>query len=274
MAYLKVPDGTQLYYREEGCGKPIVMAHGWKASSDAYSSIIERLSADYRCIAYDQRGHLRSSVPDKPPTMEDLADDLHTVITERCKGEKPLLIGWSMGGATVLEYVERYGCGEIDRIIIVDCSPKILNDHTWCFGRLSGEYTEETLCEDLLMMKQDFYAYLAKYYASSNPNFSAMTIQEQQDMVLTRMKGHDPGVLTSLWESLCRSDYRDTLKRITVPAAVFHASIMPSCSTGAADYYCQNIPGDVLAIRFENASHALMIEYPDLFCTRVKDFFP
>ena len=272
MAYITMSDGTQIYYREEGCGKPIVMAHGWKASSDAYGGIIARLSADYRCIAYDQRGHLRSSVPDQPPTMENLADDLHKLIAERCKGEKPLLIGWSMGGATVLEYLRKYGCGNVDRVLIVDYVPKMLNDSTWRLGRLDGSYDEAALEADLSLMKADFHSFLAKYYGESNPAFYTITVREQQQMVMTRMKGHDPSTLTSLWDSLCRADYRGFLKDITVPVMVFHADILPLCPPEAAAFYRQEIP-NAQTVQFENASHALMIEYPDLFCTRVKDFF-
>lgn len=273
MAYLQMMDGTQLYYREEGHGKPIVMAHGWKASSDAYSKIIERLLTDYRCIAYDQRGHLHSSVPMNAPTMEDLASDLNEMIQKLCPDEKPMLIGWSMGGATVLEYVRQYGCESIDRILIVDFVPKMLSDESWRLGRLGGRYDEAELCKELAFMKQDFYSFLAKYYGESNPSFSTMSQSEQEEMVLTRMKDHNPAVLTSLWESLCRADYRQTLPKITVPVRVFHASILPLCPPEAAQFYKQQIPGDVDTVQFENASHSLMIEYPDLFCSLVKEFY-
>lgn len=272
MPHIGMADGTQLYYREEGHGKPIVMAHGWKASSDAYSKIIERLLTDYRCIAYDQRGHLRSSVPEKPPTMEDLADDLHAVLTACCSREKPLLIGWSMGGATVLEYLRKYGCENVDRVLIVDYVPKMLNDSTWHLGRLDGSYDETSLEADLSLMRADFYGFLAKYYGESNPAFGAMSTQEQQQMVITRMKGHDPITLTALWDSLCRADYRESLRDITVPVMVFHADILPLCPPEAATFYRDEIP-NAQTIQFENASHALMVEYPDLFCSRVREFY-
>ena len=273
MAYIVTKDGTQLYYRDEGIGKPIVMAHGWKASSDAYNQIIERLSSEYRCIAYDQRGHLRSSVPAIPPTMQTLAEDLNEIICKLCPNEKPMLIGWSMGGATVLEYIRRFGCENIDRVLIVDYSPKILNDDTWRLGRLNGSYDEMMLNEDISEMNQNFSVFLSNYYAKSNPSFAAMSLEEQQEMVITRMKGHNPMVLTSLWESLCRSDYREVLPLITVPVALFHAEILPSCSQGAAEYYRQHIFSEIKTVLFENASHALMIEYPDRFCKLVKEIY-
>ena len=273
MAYIAARDGTQLYYRDEGNGRPIVMAHGWKASSDVYSQIIERLSPDYRCIAYDQRGHLRSSVPANPPVMQTLAEDLNEIICKLCPNEKPMLIGWSMGGATVLEYIRRFGCANIDRILIVDFPPKMLSDDTWSLGRLNGSYDEKLLNEDISEMNRNFRAFLADYYARTNPSYLALPFDEQQKMIITRMKGHDPAVLTSLWESLCRSDYREVLPRITVPAAVFHAGILPSCSQGAAEYYRQHIPGEIKTVLFENASHALMSEYPDRFCAELRKLY-
>ena len=204
--------------------------------------------------------------------MEDLADDLHAVLTACCSREKPLLIGWSMGGATVLEYLRKYGCENVDRVLIVDYVPKMLNDSTWHLGRLDGSYDETSLEADLSLMRADFYGFLAKYYGESNPAFGAMSTQEQQQMVITRMKGHDPITLTALWDSLCRADYRESLRDITVPVMVFHADILPLCPPEAATFYRDEIP-NAQTIQFENASHALMVEYPDLFCSRVREFY-
>lgn len=91
-------------------------------------------------------------------------------------------------------------------------------------------------------------------------------------MIAQRLGGYHPVVLTSLWESLCNSDYRSVLPAITVPVAVFHASIMPSCLAGAARYYAEHMSGWANTVQFKNASHALITEYPDLFSQEVRKF--
>ena len=272
MSHLKMRDNTQIYYIEEGTGRPIIMLHGWKASSDVYQKVSEELSSGFRCIRYDQRGHKRSGIPDQPPRMGDLADDLDEIIRVFCPVEKPLLIGWSMGGATVLEYIERYGCEKIDGVILVDISPCILNNENWNLGRAGGTYTEEHLTADMSVMSVDFREFMRKYYSETNAQFREMTSAEREGLLDQRLAGFDTGVLTSLWESLCRADYRPTLPRISVPAAIFHASILPACRPETAAYYAQTIPGGAHCVQFKDASHALIAEYPKLFSKEVRDF--
>lgn len=272
MAYLRMHDNTDIYYAEEGSGSPVIMLHGWKASSDVFETVSGMLQDSFRCIRYDHRGHKRSQVPCRPPQMKDLADDLNEIIQTLCPTEKPVLIGWSMGAATVLEYVKRYGCGMIDRIILVDLSPCMLNDENWHLGRAVGTYTVEQLEEDLLIMSTDFRSFMRRYYEAGNPHFRERSQEQQEDMITERLSGFDTWVLTSLWESLCRADYRSMLSNITVPVAVFYAGILPSCQPKAAEYYAQTIPGGAYCFEFRNASHALITEYPKLFVQKVRDF--
>ena len=110
MPYLQLENGRKLYYEEEGAGRPVVFIHGWKASADVYAEPSRLLTqaGNYRCIRYDHCGHKRSDAPDSPATLQTLAQDLHSLITA-LQLEKPILVGWSMGGMTVQEYIRRYG---------------------------------------------------------------------------------------------------------------------------------------------------------------------
>ena len=106
MEYLGIRDQTDLYYQKSGEGTELVMLHGWKASSDVYLKVSELLSDRYTCISYDCRGHKRSGVTGAPD-LSVLAEDLNEVIGKLCTG-KPVLIGWSMGGLTALEYIRKF----------------------------------------------------------------------------------------------------------------------------------------------------------------------
>jgi non-heme chloroperoxidase len=62
MSTFNTKHGTQLYYKDWGTGKPVVISHGWPLSADAWESQMLFLAANYcRCIAHDRRGHGRSS---------------------------------------------------------------------------------------------------------------------------------------------------------------------------------------------------------------------
>src|SRR5690242_20968441 len=76
MPFVKA-NGIDVHYRESGKGpKTIVFVHALGTSLRVWDEVIARLSADRRCIAYDLRGHGRTTVADGPYSMALLAADL------------------------------------------------------------------------------------------------------------------------------------------------------------------------------------------------------
>ena len=74
-------DGTQIYYKDWGTGRPVVFSHGWPLNSDSWEGqMLFRASHGYRCIAHDRRGHGRSSQPWDGSEMNTYADDLAALI--------------------------------------------------------------------------------------------------------------------------------------------------------------------------------------------------
>jgi len=178
-----------------------------------------------------------------------------------------------MGGMTVLEYIRLYGSDDLDRIVIVDISPRSLNDETWHFGRKNGTYTLANLEEDHAQMRADFKAFLHSYYLGSQRGYAQRTPEAQRRIVEERMIGHHPMVLTNLWYSMNLRDHRSVLPAITCPAAIFHAEILPSCSKEAARYYDDHIAAPHRVVLFDGCSHALISEQPERFAAELLDFF-
>src|SRR5689334_6361210 len=62
--FIETTDGTQLFLRDWGTGAPVVFLSGWALTSDTWCYQMTPLSENgMRCIAYDRRGHGRSSDP-------------------------------------------------------------------------------------------------------------------------------------------------------------------------------------------------------------------
>src|SRR5512138_365129 len=62
--YIETRDGTQLFYRDWGTGTPLVFLSGWALTSECWAYQMAPLAdGGLRCIAYDRRGHGRSSDP-------------------------------------------------------------------------------------------------------------------------------------------------------------------------------------------------------------------
>ena len=99
-------DGTRLNTEVYGPdGAPtIVLAHGWTLSIAIWARLLNRLSRDFRVVAYDQRGHGASATAGPAGfTIEAVADDLATVLTATVPhGRRALLAGHSMGAMSMI----------------------------------------------------------------------------------------------------------------------------------------------------------------------------
>src|SRR5512134_4039420 len=59
--YLKTEDGVDLFVKDWGTGRPIILTHAWPLSSDCWEQQAVALAeAGYRVISYDRRGFGRS----------------------------------------------------------------------------------------------------------------------------------------------------------------------------------------------------------------------
>ncbi len=105
-------DGTRLHAEVFGPddGYPIVLCHGITCALRVWHHQINDLSADHRVIAFDHRGHGRSSVPGRDGyTLHHLAGDLEAVLQQTLRpGERATIAGHSMGGITIAAWAERY----------------------------------------------------------------------------------------------------------------------------------------------------------------------
>ena len=70
-------DGTTIYYKDWGTGKPITFSHGWPLNADAWDAQMLFLAQHgYRVIAHDRRGHGRSGQTWDGNEMNTYADDV------------------------------------------------------------------------------------------------------------------------------------------------------------------------------------------------------
>ena len=73
------------------------------------------LAEHFRLVAYDMRGHGASEQPPDPAAYQGnrvWADDLAAVMAAK-RLKRPVLVGWSMGGRVIRQYLINYGDAEI-----------------------------------------------------------------------------------------------------------------------------------------------------------------
>ncbi len=120
MPYVTTRDQTKLFYKDWGIGKPVILIHGWPLNADSWDDIALGLAgAGYRAIAYDRRGFGRSDQPWQGYDYDTLATDLAAVIDQTAQGEKPAIVGFSMGGGEVARYLANHGSGSVSHAVLI-----------------------------------------------------------------------------------------------------------------------------------------------------------
>lgn len=106
-------DGVQIAVQESGNpnGQPIIFIHGLLGSHLNWEKQLQdKQLQSYRLITFDLRGHGISGKPQLEAAYLNgkfWADDLASVI-DGSKANKPLLVGWSLGGAIITNYLAAY----------------------------------------------------------------------------------------------------------------------------------------------------------------------
>lgn len=95
-------DASLHYYRSGGDLPPLVFVHGFTDHAMYFTRVAETLTQQWDVIAYDQRGHGRSSRAQGRFDTALLADDLAAVV-EALALDRPALVGHSLGGAVITQ---------------------------------------------------------------------------------------------------------------------------------------------------------------------------
>jgi non-heme chloroperoxidase len=126
MGIITAADGAQIYYKDWGAGRPVVLSHGWPLNADSWEAQQLLLaSSGYRAIAHDRRGHGRSSQTWDGNDMDTYASDLAALI-DTLDLHDVTLVGFSTGGGEVARYVGRYGTSRVAQVVLVSAVPPLM----------------------------------------------------------------------------------------------------------------------------------------------------
>ena len=119
MQTIAAQDGTELYVKDWGQGRPVVLIHGWPLNADSWEYQAVKLAENgHRVIAYDRRGFGRSGQPFTGYDYDTLAGDLAAVI-DGLDLSDVALVGFSMGGGEVARYLGRHGSAKVRAAVLV-----------------------------------------------------------------------------------------------------------------------------------------------------------
>ena len=262
--YFTASDGAQVAFRDEGSGVPLVFLHGLMAHGGFFPGQAE-LSARFRLISPDLRGHGASAQAGQAPTVERMAADV-TELAERLDLKGAIGIGWSLG-ATVLWHVLAGAAGDrFAGAVVIDMTARVRNDAQWDLG-LSPEACEARSAA----IRDDF----GSFAVSAGQAIFAQPIAAHRralaDWASFEFARNDAEAMAAVWASLIRQDVRALLCNIAHPTLIVHGAQSSLYGEDTADHLVAALP-NARSVRFEQSGHAPHLEQPELFNQVLTDF--
>jgi non-heme chloroperoxidase len=256
MSTMKTKDGTQIYYKDWGKGKPVVFSHGWPLNSDSWEAQMMFLAANgYRCIAHDRRGHGRSSQPWDGNDMDTYADDLAELI-EKLDLKKVTLIGFSAGGGEVARYIGRHGTKRLAKAALISAVPPLMLKTKANPGGLPIEVFDG-LRQSSISDRSQFYKDLASgpFFGANRPG--AKVSQGMIDSFW--MQGMQAGHKNTFdcIKAFSETDFTADLKKFDVPTLVIHGDDDQIVPIGAAALNAVKLIKNATLIVYPGAPHGI-----------------
>ncbi|MDI1478854.1 alpha/beta hydrolase [Polyangium sp. y55x31] len=220
MATITVKDGTQIYYKDWGAGRPVVFSHGWPLSADAWEDQMVFLAArGYRCIAHDRRGHGRSSQPYGGNEMDTYADDLAQLI-EHLDLRDVTLVGHSTGGGEVTRYIGRHGSARVAKLVLVGAVPPLMLKTEANPGGLPIEIFDGIRAAVTADRSQFFKDLPTSFYGANRPG-GRLSEGLRDSFWLQGMQAGLKNALDCI-KAFSETDFTEDLKKVDVPMLILH----------------------------------------------------
>ncbi|MGY1773929.1 alpha/beta fold hydrolase [Blastococcus sp. SYSU D00813] len=221
MPVITTADGTEIFYKDWGAGRPIVFSHGWPLSADDWDTqMMFFLRHGYRVIAHDRRGHGRSAQVAEGHDMDHYADDL-AALTAHLDLRDAVHVGHSTGGGEVAHYIARHGQDRVAKAVLISAVPPIMVQSEANPGGLPKSVFDG-IQEQVATNRSAFYRDLAAtaFYGFNRPGVEPIEAVVQnwwRQGMAGGAKAHHDGVV-----AFSQTDFTDDLKKITVPVLVMH----------------------------------------------------
>ena len=145
MYYITSDDGTKIavydYNPQEQ--QTDFLIHGWPLSHQIFEYQIDLLTnCGYRVVAVDLRGFGRSDTPVYGYSYNQMAADIFQVVRQLCL-KRFILVGFSMGGAIALRYLNRYNEFGVCKLILLSAAAPCFAQHPCCpYGKTVQEVND------------------------------------------------------------------------------------------------------------------------------------
>jgi len=259
--HLKLKDGTELFVKDWGRGRPVVLTHAWPLSSDCWDQhAVALVDAGYRVISYDRRGFGRSTQPAGGYNYNQFADDLAEVMTAT-SAKNATLVGFSMGGGEIVRYLSRHGTKNVIKTALVaSIVPGLAKGPNNPNGVEPAFF--DGLKESLRKDRLTFYGGLLRdvfYDVETSRNSTSPISQAVIDWSVQQAMQAGLLPLIESVDAFGKEDFWPDLAAVTVPTLIVHGNAdKPVPFDLTARRAAQGIRGSKL-IEYAGATHGLLV---------------
>ena len=241
---------AEIAYWSLGDGAPVVLLHPFPVNHEFWLPVAEPLSARYRLVLPDLRGHGESEAGDGPATMEKHAADIVRVMDDAGVG-RAAMIGVSIGGYALFEFWRQHR-GRISALVL--CNTKAPADGA------------EARAARLQAANDVLERGAGPFFESMIPKLFGETTREARpdlvDGALRMMRVMSPENIAQVQRGMAeRPDSIDTLKTINVPTLLVTGNEDIMTGVNEAELMRQHIPGSQLRV-IPKAGHYSPWEQP------------
>ena len=237
MPWYEASCNDRLWYREQGQGPALVLVHGWCMSSEVWRFQLDRLSAGFRVIAPDLRGHGSSPSGSGECSIETFAADVAALI-HHLDLAGAILAGWSLGSQVVVSALPFLG-RRVDGLALICGTPRFTSSADFPHGLAEVEADGMAL-KVRRNLKRALEGFVARMFVPGE--LAGDGREDGIRALLAAMPVPETDVALQSLASLVGTDVRKQLPAIDRPTLVISGERDPICPSPASAYMAERIP--------------------------------
>jgi non-heme chloroperoxidase len=258
---IRTKDGTEIYYKEWGTGRPVTFSHGWPLNADAWDDQMMFLaSRGFRCIAHDRRGHGRSGQPWDGNNLDSYADDL-AALMETLDINGAIMIGHSTGGGEVARYLGRHGTARVAKAVLMSAIPPLMLKTQANLGGLPIEVFDG-IRAGVAGDRSQYYRELSLPFYGANRPGSKVSQGVKDAFWMWSMQVGVRGAYECI-KAFSETDLTQDLGKIDVPTLVLHGDDDQIVPIAASALLSSKLIKDAVLKVYPGAPHGMMVTHKD-----------
>ena len=267
MGRLSMEGDRQIYFEHYASGpggqQTVVLSHGWGMSCRVWDNTVARLvDAGHGVVTYDHRCCGQSDKDFADVSIEALGADLAALCQHLALG-RPVLSGWSLGGAVVVDAASRLGSNVGGLVLTGGATPRYTQGEGFPHGGQA-----EDVAATVAALRADRVNFLKSLYFDG---VFAKDVGEDVKGWCWRIALQASSGADASLGALAQLDQRSAMAELSCPALVATGGQDGVVAPAIGRYAAGSLPSAEL-VEFEDCGHAVFLEDADRYHGALLDF--